>query len=88
MEDLAVIVISGLGLGSRDLAFFALDAAARTSAMLLLKVRGIAPVDSDDLNSCELEDFIGAESGGEPASDWAGRAVEESERSLARLGVE
>ena len=51
LEDLAVIVISGLGLGSRDFAFLALEAAGRTSAILLLNVRGIAPVDSVDLNS-------------------------------------
>ena len=50
-EDLAVMVISGLGEGSLDLAFLALLAAARTSAMELLNVRGMAPVDSVDLNS-------------------------------------
>ena len=49
--DLAVIVISGLGDGSRDLLALALLAAARTSAMELLKVRGMAPEDSELLNS-------------------------------------
>ena len=86
-EDLAVMVISGLGLGSRDFAFLALDAAASTSAILLLKVRGMAPVDSDDLKSWELEDLMGAESSGEEGSEAWGRPGE-SESNLARLGVE
>ena len=46
-----MMVISGLGDGSLDLAFLALLAAARTSAIELLNVSGIAPVDSVDLNS-------------------------------------
>ena len=57
--DLAVMVISGLGEGSRDLLALALLAAARTSAMLLLKVRGMAPEDSELLKSCEFELFSG-----------------------------
>ena len=51
LEDLAVIVISGLGDGSRDLLALALLAAASTSAMELLKVRGMAPEDSELLKS-------------------------------------
>lgn len=48
----AVIVISGLGEGSRDLLIFVLlAAAANTSAIELLKVNGMAPVDSEPLNS-------------------------------------
>ena len=49
--DLAVMVISGLGDGSLDLLALALLAAARTSAMELLKVRGMAPEDSELLKS-------------------------------------
>jgi hypothetical protein len=56
--DFAVIVISGFGEGSRDLADLALFAAAKTSAIELLKVRGIAPVDSVLLKSCEFELFF------------------------------
>ena len=56
---MVVIVISGFGEGSRDRFDFALLAAARTSAMELLKVKGIAPEDSVLLNSCELELFLG-----------------------------
>ena len=55
---LAVIVISGFGEGSRDLADLALVATANTSAIELLKVRGIAPVDSVLLKSCEFELFF------------------------------
>jgi hypothetical protein len=51
---LGVIVISGLGDGSRDLLSLALLAAANTSAIELLKVRGIAPEDSVLLNNWEL----------------------------------
>ena len=51
MEDFAVIVISGFGDGSRDRLALALLAAARTSAIELLKVKGIAPEDSVLLNS-------------------------------------
>lgn len=48
----AVIVISGLGEGSRDLLIFVLlAAAANTSAIELLNVKGMAPVDSEPLNS-------------------------------------
>ena len=53
-----MIVISGFGEGSRDLADLALFAAAKTSAIELLKVRGIAPVDSVLLKSCEFELFF------------------------------
>lgn len=53
-----MIVISGLGEGSRDRLAFALFAAARTSAIELLKVKGIAPVDSVLLNSWEFELFF------------------------------
>ena len=48
---LGVIVISGLGDGSRDLLSLALLAAANTSAIELLNVRGIAPEDSVLLNN-------------------------------------
>lgn len=58
LEDLAVIVISGLGEGSRDRADLALLAAAKTSAIELLKVKGIAPEDSVLLNNWEFELFL------------------------------
>jgi hypothetical protein len=50
-DDFAVIVISGLGEGSLERFALALLAAARTSAIELLNVRGIAPDDSVLLNS-------------------------------------
>jgi hypothetical protein len=56
-DDLAVIVTSGFGDGSRETFILALEAAAaaNTSAMELLKVSGMAPeLDSELLNSCAL----------------------------------
>ena len=90
--DLAVMVISGLGEGSRDMLALALLAAARTSAMELLKVRGIAPEDSELLKSCEFELLRGTGSCG---LVWSVEVVEAgaleaggvSLSSLARLGV-
>ncbi len=57
-DDLAVIVTSGFGDGSREtfiLEALEAAAAANTSAMELLKVSGMAPeLDSELLNSCAL----------------------------------
>ncbi len=57
-DDLAVMVTSGFGDGSREtfiLAALEAAAAANTSAMELLKVSGMAPeLDSELLNSCAL----------------------------------
>ena len=84
-EDFAVIVISGFGEGSRDLLALALLAAAKTSAIELLKVNGIAPEDSVLLNSWEFELFLGA------VKATSGGVTSEvglpSLKSFARFGV-
>lgn len=87
VADLAVIVISGFGEGSRDRVAFALFAAAKTSAIELLKVRGIAPVDSVLLNNWEFELFFAGTtipSGGLTVGSCLGLP---SLSNLARLGV-
>ena len=69
---------------------FALLAAARTSAMELLKVRGMAPDDSELLKSCEFELFRGTGSCGLVWSLVAGAGAGTEGLSLssfARLGV-
>jgi hypothetical protein len=79
-----VIVISGFGDGSRDLADLALLAAARTSAIELLKVRGIAPLDSVLLNSWEFELFLAGAMLSELVT-WTGGPLSLS--NLERFGV-
>ena len=85
IDDFAVIVISGLGDGSRERLALALLAAARTSAIELLKVKGIAPEDSVLLNSWEFELFFGAVNAA--SGGVTSEAGFPSLRSLARLGV-
>jgi hypothetical protein len=83
-----VIVTSGFGDVSRTWLDFALLAAARTSAIELLKVRGIAPEDSVFLKSCELLLFFCGAIKVDTSFGVISMEGLDSLSSLARLGVE